>query len=72
MTKWREALKKAASHLAAAGEAVEHERGWLPLCIAYRRVEEAERELAIVRAELDKTKDVQSWRTSGLRISIDG
>ena len=70
MTKWRAALSAAAAHIAAATEEA-GSSGWLPICIAYRRVEEAEAALATVRAELDKTKAIQNWRDSGLIITLE-
>ena len=72
MTTWKRALLKAAEHVAAAiAETKESRPGWMPICIAYRRVEAAQAELQKVIAELDQTQAVQNWRASGLRITLN-
>ena len=71
MTKWKKALLQAAMHVSAAIEETKDGSGWMPICIAYRRVEAAQAELQKVIAELDQTQAVQNWRASGLRITLN-
>jgi hypothetical protein len=72
MTKWKTGLLKAAEHVAAAIDETKHSRpGWMPICIAYCRVEAAQAELEKVIAELDQMQAVQDSRASGVRITLN-
>ena len=72
MTKWRKAVIRAAGLTCQVVDETAHPVGWLPLCIAYRKIETAEAQLAIARLKLGKLKAVQSGLSSGLRITVDG